>query len=320
MGKKLLELVSETLRLKHYSRRTEKSYLQWIKRFIIYHDKTHPNLLGPTEIRDFLSDLVKKRDVAASTQKQALNAISFLYKKVLDIEIGDIGKIEKPKKYKKLPVVFSHSEAITVLNNLKGACRLIASLLYGSGLRLSEGLSLRVKDIDFSNSQILIRDAKGSKDRVTLLPDSIIPDLKLQINKVILLHKQDLIDGAGFVRMPNALSLKYPNANRSQGWQYVFPSSQLCQDDKTSNKVRHHINESVVQKAVKAAIKNSNILKPSGCHTLRHSFATNLLQNGYDIRTIQELLGHKSLKTTMIYTHVINKGGFGVRSPLDILD
>ncbi|MFA8343472.1 MAG: integron integrase [Rhodothermaceae bacterium] len=317
MGKKLLERVSETLHLKHYSSRTEKSYLQWIKRFILYHDKTHPEQLGAREIRNFLSHLVEDKNVAASTQKQALNAISFLYKKVLNIEIGSIGEIEKPKGYKKLPVVFTHSEAILVIHNLKNETRLIASLLYGAGLRLSECISLRIKDIDFSMSQIVIRNAKGQKDRVTLLPDSIIPELKLQINKAALVHKQDLLNGAGLVSMPNALAKKFPTASKSQGWQYIFPAANLSEDNDNKTR-RHHINPSVVQKAVKKAIKDAKILKHAGCHTLRHSFATNLLQNGYDIRTIQELLGHKSVKTTMIYTHVLNKGGLGVRSPLDV--
>lgn len=318
MGKKLLEVVRESLRLRQYSFRTEKSYIQWIKRFIIFNDKTHPEFLGANEIREFLSDLVKSKNVSESTQKQALNAISFLYKKVLNIEIGDIGKIEKPKKYKKLPVVFSHSEAISVISNLTKENKLIASLLYGSGLRLSECLSLRIKDVDFANFQIIVRDGKGKKDRITLLPESLIPELKLQINKTIILHKQDLLDGNGYVRLPNALSLKYPSAEKSAGWQYVFPSPALTKDERSGKFVRHHLNESVIQKAVKISINNAGILKQAGCHTLRHSFATNLLQNGYDIRTIQELLGHKSVKTTMIYTHVINKGGFGVRSPLDL--
>ena len=318
MGKKLLDLVSETLRLKHYSHRTEKSYLQWIKRFILFHNKQHPENLGAKEIRDFLSFLVKSKNVSASTQKQALNAISFLYKKVLRIEIGDIGSIARSKRYKKLPVVFSHSEALSVINKLSGQIKLIAALLYGSGLRLSECLNLRIKDIDFSNYQIVVRNAKGNKDRITLLPDSIVPELKLQVNKCLLLHKEDLLAKGGFVKLPNALALKYPNANRSEGWQFLFPSQNTYYDKDLKQKFRHHIHESVIQKAIKIAINDSKIFKHAGCHTLRHSFATNLLQNGYDIRTIQELLGHKSVKTTMIYTHVIKKGGFGVKSPLDV--
>jgi len=317
MGKKLLEQVKDVLRLKHYSLRTEKAYLSWIKRYIIYHNKQHPSKLSEKHVKEFLTYLVRELTVSASTQKQALNAIVFLYKKVLVSPLANIGKIEKPKKYKALPVVFSHSEALAVITNLMSSEYLMASLLYGSGLRLLECLRLRIKDVDFANKQLIVRNGKGSKDRITVLPELLVPKLKIQINKAIALHNQDLSDGYGNTILPDALARKYPSAARSAAWQFIFPSSKRCTDPISGIITRYHVHESTLQKAVKKAIQVAGINKMAGCHTLRHSFATNLLQNGYDIRTIQELLGHKSVKTTMIYTHVLNKGGLGVRSPLD---
>ncbi len=315
--KKILESVRESIRLKHYSIRTEEAYVNWIKRYILFHNKTHPAELSEIHIREFLSHLAIKQKVSASTQNQAFNAIIYLYKNVLKIELDDIGVIERAKRNRKIPVVFSPAEAKSVLNNMNGVNKLMASLLYGTGMRLMECVRLRIKDIDFSNNRIIVRDGKGSKDRVTILPEKLIDILKVQIKRVKLLHQQDLLDGFGSVYLPDALSRKYPSAERSIGWQYLFPSSKLSKDPRSNKIQRHHVHESVLQKSVKNAIKKVKFQQPASCHTFRHSFATHLLENGYDIRTVQELLGHANVKTTMIYTHVLNKGGLAVKSPLD---
>jgi len=314
---KLLEQVKNLLRTKHYSYKTEKAYLFWIKRYILYHHKRHPNEMGEGEIEQFLTHLAVNEHVAASTQNQALWAIVFLYKQVLKKEPGEFKELVWAKKPKRLPVVFSREEAKAVLNQLTGVYNIMATLLYGAGLRLSECLELRVKDMDFSYKQITVRDAKGDKDRVTLLPESIIEALKQHLGKVKNLHEKDLQTGYGMVCLPDALARKYRNADKEWGWQYVFPATQISTDPRSGVQRRHHLYETVLQKAVKVTIRKAGIVKHAGCHTFRHSFATHLLENGYDIRTIQELLGHKSVETTMVYTHVMNKGGLGVKSPVD---
>jgi len=315
--KKILDLVRESIRLKHYSIRTEEAYVNWIKRYILFHNKEHPADLSEGHIRKFLSHLALKQKVAASTQNQALNAIVYLYKNILKIELGDLGSIERAKRSRSIPVVFSPPEVKNVLSNMSGVNKLMASLLYGTGMRLMECVRLRIKDVDFSNNQILVRDGKGNKDRVTILPEKLKEILKIQIKRVKLTHQQDLLEGFGTVHLPNALAKKYPSAGKSIGWQYLFPAPKRSKDPRSDKTHRHHIHESVLQKAVSTAIKKTKIEKPASCHTFRHSFATHLLENGYDIRTVQELLGHANVKTTMIYTHVLNKGGMAVKSPLD---
>lgn len=314
---KLFDQVRHLIRLKHYSIRTEEAYLKWIKRYIFYHQKRHPNEMAENEIREFLTHLAVEKNVAASTQNQALNAILFLYKEVLQKDLKEISGVVWAKRPPKLPVVFTREEVNRLLENLQGTYKLIAGLLYGSGLRLLECLRLRVKDIDFSKNQITVRDGKGSSDRVTMLPESIKSHLQLHLRKVKVLHEEDLHEGFGEVYLPYALAQKYPNAPREWAWQYVFPAAKRSLDPCSGKERRHHASETSVQKAVKTAIYKAGIHKNGSCHTLRHSFATHLLEGGYDIRTVQELLGHKDVKTTMIYTHVLNRGGKGVKSPLD---
>jgi integron integrase len=314
---KLLDLVRQKIRLKHYSLRTERAYIDWIKRFIFFHHKRHPASMGAPEIRAFLSHLAVARKVAASTQTQALSAIIFLYREVLDREVGWLGEIERAKKPERLPVVFSRGEVRAILAHLDGQHWLMASLLYGAGLRLMECLRLRVKDVDFAYRHILVRDGKGQKDRVTMLPQALVEPLKRQLEKVKVLHEEDLAEGFGEVYLPFALERKFANASREWGWQYVFPARRRSVDPRTRQERRHHLDEKTLQEAVKKAVRAAKIAKPGSCHTLRHSFATHLLEAGYDIRTVQELLGHKDLRTTMIYTHVLQQGGKGVRSPLD---
>ncbi len=314
--KKLLDQVRDAIRVKHYSLRTEKIYVDWIKRFVLFHNKRHPREMGAPEIEQFLTHLALNENVAASTQNQALSAILFLYRDVLHQDLGDINAV-RAKKPKRLPVVLTRDEVERILTHLSGEYRLMAQLLYGSGLRLIECIRLRVKDIDFAQRQIIVRDGKGGKDRVTMLPASIVQPLQEHLQRVKRLHDQDLARGYGTVHLPYALERKYPNANREWSWQYVFPSDRLSTDPRSGKTQRHHLDESGLQKAVRQAAQRANIHKPVGCHTFRHSFATHLLQNGYDIRTVQELLGHKDVKTTMIYTHVLQRGGLAVRSPLD---
>lgn len=314
---KLLDQVRDAIRVRHYSMRTEEAYVYWIKRFIFYHEKRHPLHMGEQEVSKFLSHLAVEGKVSASTQNQALSALLFLYQEVLKQELGWINNVKRAKKPSHLPVVFTKEEAKAVLLRLEGTKWLMASLLYGAGLRLMECLGLRVKDIDFSYNQITVRDGKGGKDRLTMLPGSLQEPLKKHLEKVRILHEQDLKEGFGKVYLPFALAKKYPNAEREFAWQYVFPASNRSIDPRSGIERRHHIYETVLQKAVKAAVRAAGINKPASCHTFRHSFATHLLEDGYDIRTVQELLGHKDVSTTMIYTHVLNKGGKGVRSPLD---
>ncbi len=312
-----MDLVRGVLRRKHYSIRTEQSYVDWIKRFILFHGKRHPAQMDKADVTAFLTHLAVQRNVAASTQNQALSAVLFLYRDVLEVELGWVEGFERPKRPARLPVVLTPAEARAVLAQLEGTKWLMASLLYGCGLRLMECLRLRVKDVDFGYGQVLVRDGKGAKDRVTMLPAAIVEPLKAHLVKVRTLHQRDLEAGYGEVWLPHALERKYPRAAREWVWQYVFPSRKLSTDPRSGAVRRHHLDEDVLQRAVKEASRNANVRKPVSCHAFRHSFATHLLENGYDIRTVQELLGHADVSTTMIYTHVMNKGGRGVKSPLD---
>ncbi len=315
--KKLLDQVRDVIRLKHYSIRTEQAYVDWIKRYILFHDKRHPQEMGRREIEAFLTHLAVDQNVAASTQNQALSALLFLYHYVLEKELpGPIDAI-RAKKPKRLPTVLTKQETFKVIGYLTGTQQLMAKLLYGSGLRLLECIRLRVKEVDFAQHQIMIREAKGHKDRVTMLPKAVIAPLQEHLRHVKTVHDCDLTQGYGSVYLPYALERKYPNANREWIWQYVFPASKRSKDPRTGAIRRHHVHQSGLQKAVKKAAQQSGIDKRISCHTFRHSFATQLLENGYDIRTVQELLGHKDVKTTMIYTHVLKRGGQAVRSPLD---
>jgi integron integrase len=316
---KLLDQVRGKIRLKHYSIRTEQAYVDWIKRFILHNGKKHPNELGAEEVEAFLTHLAVQGRVAASTQNQAKSALLFLYREVLGDELPWLDNVEQAKAPKRLPVVLTREEVQKVLSQLEGQHRLAAGLLYGAGLRILECLRLRVKDVDFARKEILVRDGKGFKDRVTMLPQSLIPALQQHLERVKALHEQDLQAGYGAVFLPNALDRKYPNAAREWGWQYVFPSANLSTDPRSGEVRRHHVQDQAVQRAVKQAVRNAGLVKPATPHTFRHSFATHLLEGGYDIRTVQELLGHSDVSTTMIYTHVLNKGGRGVASPLDAL-
>lgn len=314
---KLLDQVRSVARMRHLSLSTERAYVGWIRRFILFHNKKHPKEMAEKEIRQFISDLAVNTRISASTQTVALSAILFLYRDVLKQSLPYIDQIERAKPSKRLPVVFTRSEVQTLLARLDGTHHLIASLLYGSGMRLMEVIRLRVKDIDFERSELTIREGKGAKDRVTMLPESLQNVLLAHLKKVRALHNSDLRTGLGTVLLPFALSKKYPRTARDWGWQFVFPSRQLSRDPRTGEIRRHHIQPDHVQRAVKRAIVAAQIHKNGSCHTLRHSFATHLLEDGYDIRTVQDLLGHKDVRTTMVYTHVLNRGGRGVKSPLD---
>ena len=316
MAPKLLDQMRDALRLKHYSYRTEESYLDWAKRYILFHHKQHPKDMGASEVRAFLLHLATDQNVAASTQNQALSALLFLYREVLHQDLDPI-LLSTAKRPERLPTVLTPDETRRLLDQVSEPYKLMAQLLYGSGLRLMECVRLRVKDIDLDYLSVIVRDGKGEKDRVTTLPRRIIPDLQRQLERVRLLHDDDLQAGYGKVDLPAALSAKYPNAAHELAWQYLFPASKRARDPRSDQTFRHHIDPSALQRAVKAAATQAALQKRVSCHTLRHSFATHLLQNGYDIRTVQELLGHKDIRTTMIYTHVLNRGGLAVRSPLD---
>jgi integron integrase len=312
-----MDQVRDALRLKHYSVRTERSYCDWIERFIRFHQLRHPKEMGEAEVSSFLTQLARDGQVAAATQNQALSALLFLYKHVLKQEIGWLDNVERVKRPARVPVVLTRDEVHKIFAHLHGMPRLMAGLLYGSGLRLMECVRLRVKDIDFGYARITVREGKGGKDRVTMLPVNLAPVLQRHLQKVKVQHEQDIDDGFGHVHLPDALTRKFPSAAREWGWQYVFPSSRISLDPRTAIRRRHHVDENVLQLALKKAVRAAGINRPATCHTLRHSFATHLLENGYDIRTVQELLGHKDVSTTMIYTHVLNRPGLGVRSPLD---
>ena len=317
---RLLDQLRAAIRVRHYSIRTEESYVRWVREFILFHHKRHPEDLGEAEVSRYLTHLAVNHKVTASTQNQALSALLFLYRNVLKRELGQFQDIEKAKRPQRLPMVFTREEVRAVLAQLEGTEWLMASLLYGAGLRLMECLRLRTKDLDFSYRQVVVRDGKGQKDRVTPLPEALIKPLQRHLERVKALHTADLKEGFGEVYLPDALARKYPNACREWGWQYVFPSSKRSVDPRSGAVRRHHQDENTLQRAVGAAVRRAGLIKPGSCHTFRHSFATHLLEDGYDIRTVQELLGHQDVRTTMIYTHVMNKGGKGVRSPLDSIE
>ncbi|HEV2692631.1 MAG TPA: integron integrase [Verrucomicrobiae bacterium] len=318
---KLREQLREVIRFRHGSPRTEEAYWHWIKGFILFHQKRHPREMQAVEVRAYLSHLAVEKKVAAATQNQALNAIVFLYREVLNLEPGAIGKIERPTRSRKIPAVLTKEEVRGVLAMVAADHQLICRLLYGTGMRLLECLRLRVKDVDFARNEVTIHDGKGFKDRMTMLPESLKPALRLHLERVRTIHQQDLAAGLGRVSLPYALARKYQNANREWGWQYFFPAATLSNADRKAappSLQRHHVHEVNLQRAVKAAALAAGISKTVTPHTFRHSFATHLLENGYDIRTVQELLGHKDVATTQIYTHVMHKPGLGVRSPLDV--
>jgi integron integrase len=316
-AQKLLDRTRQVLRRKHYAYRTEQRYLAWIKRFIFFHGKRHPAHMGKPEIEAFLTHLAVKEKVAAATQNQALNALLFLYRQVLEKPIDFPLASVRARRRKRMPTVLSKAEAQRLLPCVEQPYQLMINLLYGSGLRVSECVRIRVKDIEFEQRYLALRDGKGAKDRVTLLPESLIPELKNHLQRVRLIHKRDLRQGYGTVYLPHALARKYPEAAREWIWQYAFPSPNLSIDPRSGVTRRHHISTSAVQKALRRAVQLARIEKRVTCHTLRHSFATHLLENGSDIRTVQDLLGHKDVKTTMIYTHVLKRGPFAVQSPLD---
>lgn len=307
------------LRSRHYSRRTEQAYCLWVRRFIYFHGVRHPDDMGEQEINAFLTHLAVDEKVSASTQTQALSALLFLYRNVLGREVGELTGVIRARKPDRLPVVMTRAEVRLLLECLSGDKWLMASLMYGSGLRLMECLRLRVQDIDFARGEIAVRNGKGAKDRVTMLPDALKPPLQAQLARAREVHESDVEAGWGCVVLPDALDRKYPHAAAEWRWQWVFPQERRWRDPKTGIQGRHHVHPTIIQRAVKEAAHASGVTKHVGCHTLRHSFATHLLESGYDIRTIQELLGHRSLNTTMIYTHVLNKGGLGVKSPFDVL-
>jgi len=314
---RLLDRVRQALRLRHYSRRTERAYVGWIRRFVLHHGKRHPREMGRPEVSAFRSHLATHGRVSASTQNQALSALLFLYGQVLSADIGWLDDVVRAKRPARVPVVLTREEVRAVLAELRGREKLMASLLYGAGLRLLECCRLRVKDIEPGRGEIVVRDGKGARDRVTILPGQLIAPLAAQLEQVRAQHERDLAAGAGSVELPLALERKYPGATFELGWQWVFPATRSYSDPVSGRRRRHHLHESVLQRAVREAVRRARMRKPASCHTLRHSFATHLLENGYDIRTIQELLGHRDVSTTMIYTHVLNRGGRGVRSPLD---
>lgn len=316
---KLLDQLREAMQSRHYSRRTETTYVHWVKRFIYFHHVRHPKEMAEPEINAFLTNLAVKEHVSASTQNQALCAILFLYRYVLEKKIGDLGDVIRARKPVRLPVVMTSVEVKAILGNLSGDKWIIACLMYGAGLRLMECLRLRVQDVDFELNQIIVRDGKGNKDRVTMFPASVKKPLAEHLSNIKKTHEADIANGFGRVLMPDALARKYPNASKEWRWQWLFPQGNLWHNKETGERGRHHIDESIIQKAVKEAVAKSGLVKRATCHTFRHSFATHLLEDGYDIRTVQELLGHKDLKTTMIYTHVLNKGPAAVRSPADNL-
>ncbi|HXG96667.1 MAG TPA: integron integrase [Gemmatimonadales bacterium] len=317
----LLALVRRAIRTRHYSARTEEAYVQWVRRFVHFSDTRHPRELGPSDVSRFLSHLAVEGKVSASTQNQALSALVFLYKDVLDMPVGWLSALVRAKRPLRVPIVFTKDEVRRVFRRLKGrgTAALVAGVLYGTGMRLLEALRLRVKDVDFAKHEVVVRGGKGDRDRVTMLAERLEGPLLKHLAAVRAQHERDVAAGAGWVELPGALDLKYPNAGREWAWQWVFPATRIYQEPETGQRRRHHLHETMVQRVFKEAVRSARIAKRGSCHTLRHSFATHLLEAGYDIRTVQELLGHRSLNTTMIYTHVLNRGGRGVRSPADML-
>ena len=318
-GPRLLDRMRGVLRARHYSLRTEDSYVQWAKRFILFHGKRHPSAMGPDEINGYLTHLAVERHVSASTQSQALAAILFLYRDVLGEEVPWLTELVRAPRRERAPVVLTRDEVRRLLGEMSGTAQLVARLLYGTGMRLLECLRLRVKDLDFETGELVVRAGKGNKDRRTPLPRVLSAPLRRHLEAVRTLHDRDVAEGFGKVWMPDALEVKYPNANASWSWQWVFPAGKRSTDPRSGIERRHHMGEQVVQRAVQEAVRRSGIAKAATPHTLRHSFATHLLQSGHDIRTVQELMGHADVKTTMIYTHVLGLGASGVRSPLDVL-
>jgi len=316
---KLLDQVKQKIRFLHYSKHTERTYVHWVKRYILFHNKNHPKDMAGEEVASFLNYLANKENVAASTQNQALAAIIFLYKQILDIDVGEIPEFQYARKPKRLPVVLTQKEVKRVFEFLNEPHKTMVGLMYGSGLRLNECLELRMLDVDIERQEIIVRRGKGNKDRRTMLPEFVIPGLRMAIDKVIQYHEIDLSNGITHVHLPNALAKKYPNAGKQLKWQYVFASHKTSVDPITGNTGRHHIHTKSVSRAISNAVKKARIMKHVTAHVFRHSFATHLLENGYDIRTVQELMGHSNVNTTMIYIHVLNKGGHGVKSPLDSL-
>ena len=314
---RLLDRVRARMRVLHHSPRTERSYVDWIRRFILFHGKRHPAELGSEAVEAFLTDLAVERAVSASTQNQALNALAFLYREVLGRELGDLSRAVRAHAPQRLPVVLTRDEVRALLGQLAGTESLVAALLYGAGLRLLEALTLRVKDVDFDRRELRLRRAKGDKDRAAPLPEAVRGALRGHLVRVRALHGRDLAAGFGAAPLPGALAAKYPGAPHEWGWQWVFPATRRYFDPIAHTERRHHLHETVIQRAVKRAVAGAGIAKPASCHTLRYSFATHLLEAGTDIRTLQELLGHASVSTTMVYTHVLNRGAAGVRSPLD---
>ncbi|MCX6138763.1 MAG: integron integrase [Ignavibacteriales bacterium] len=316
---KLLDRMRQHLRVQRYSSRTEEAYCMWVKRYVRFHHLKHPSLMGTAEVNAFLTDLAVNQKVSASTQNQALAALLFLYRTILEKELGNLGDVVRAHRQKRLPVVLTREEVKKVLLGMPDNRRLIAEVLYGSGLRLMEGIRLRVQDIDFAANQIIVREGKGGKDRMTMLPMTLKTRLQMHLATVRRIHENDLRDGFGAVMLPDALDRKLPNAAKEWKWQWAFPQERRWVDARTGQEGRHHMDASLLQKAVKMAVDKSGVNKRASCHTFRHSFATHLLEAGYDIRTVQELLGHSDVRTTMIYVHVLNRGGLGVKSPVDDL-
>jgi integron integrase len=313
----LLEVTRETIRTRHLALRTEQSYLQWIRRYVAFHGRRHPRELGAPQVEEFLSHLATERHVSASTQNQALQALLFLYRHVLSIDLPWLENVTRASRPRHLPVVLTRAEVRSLLAQLEGMPRLVVCLLYGSGLRLNEGLHLRVKDLDLERGELTVRDGKGAKDRVTVLPAVLVSPFRAHLQWLRGAFEEQRRHREPGVSLPHALGRKSPGAATAWGWQYVFPADSLCVDPYTGRHTRHHLHEKIVQRAVQQAVRRASLVKPASCHTLRHCFATHMLEDGYDIRTLQELLGHADVKTTMIYTHVMNKGAKGVRSPLD---
>ncbi|HEY0802729.1 MAG TPA: integron integrase [Steroidobacteraceae bacterium] len=316
-GRGLCEVAREKMRTRHFAFRTEQAYLHWIRRYVNFHDRKHPRAMGPGEVEAFLSHLAVDGHVSASTQNQALQALLFLYRHVLDIDLPWLENVTRARRSKRLLVVLSGAEVRSILAQLDGTAWLVANVLYGSGLRLMEALRLRVKDLAIERGELIVRDAKGGKDRVTVFPASIADPIRLHLAKLHLRFEQQRKAGEPGVSLPYARARKFPNLSTQWGWQYVFPSNSLCEDPYTGQPIRHHLHEKALQRAVQAAMRKAGIIQPASCHTFRHCFATHLLEAGCDIRTVQELLGHSDLRTTMLYTHVLGKGAMGAKSPLD---